>query len=154
MIRFTLMPRFHNIVTKSTKSCQRLSIPPRYQKPVFPGCQLHFDDYNVRCNSFNCFNLFINNSVFIFLNGFICPSRNQRKRNFTAIYICINFNFDFFTIKSFKKRDIQFEGFRKIGIYNLRIVICFVSIFFFTTVSYTHLTLLTKAYVYVLVVLY
>ena len=25
MIRFTLMPCFHNIITKSTKSCQRLT---------------------------------------------------------------------------------------------------------------------------------
>ena len=84
--------------------------------PVSPGCQLYFDNYDVRCNSFNCFNLFINNSVFIFLNGFICPSRNQRKGNFTAIYICINFNFDFFTGKAFEKRDIQFERFWQIGI--------------------------------------
>ena len=26
--RFTLVPSFHNTVTKSTKSCQRLPIPP------------------------------------------------------------------------------------------------------------------------------
>lgn len=32
--RFTLMSRFHNIVTKSTKSCQRLPIPPYHH--VFP----------------------------------------------------------------------------------------------------------------------
>lgn len=31
LVRFTMMPSFHNIVTKSTKSCQRLPIPPYYQ---------------------------------------------------------------------------------------------------------------------------
>ena len=31
LVRFTLMPHFHNIVTKSTKSCQRLPIPPFHQ---------------------------------------------------------------------------------------------------------------------------
>lgn len=57
----------------------RLPIPPRYQMPVFPGCQLYFDDYDVRCNTFDCFNLFVNHLVFVFLNGFIRTSRNQRK---------------------------------------------------------------------------
>lgn len=31
LVRFTMMPSFHNIVTKSTKSCQRLPIPPYHQ---------------------------------------------------------------------------------------------------------------------------
>lgn len=37
-IRFTLMPSFHSIVTKSTKSCQRLPIPPRH---LIEPCELH-----------------------------------------------------------------------------------------------------------------
>ena len=47
--RFTLMPRFHNIVTKSTKSCQRLPIPPYHHLHVFPCCQI--DHY--QCNAWN-----------------------------------------------------------------------------------------------------
>lgn len=32
------MPRFHNIVTKSTKSCQRLPIPPFHQETAVHHC--------------------------------------------------------------------------------------------------------------------
>nr|DAS48073.1 MAG TPA: hypothetical protein [Caudoviricetes sp.] len=41
LVRFTMMPSFHNIVTKSTKSCQRLPISPYHhvRPPIFTDRQ-------------------------------------------------------------------------------------------------------------------
>ncbi len=71
--------------------------------PVFPGCQLYFNNRDVGRNHLDGFYLLVYYAVLIFLDGFIGTCGNQRERNIATVHIGINFDFDFFTRKAFEK---------------------------------------------------